>query len=73
MPMLSGNGLRMGARITIFDVASMSQPAAFRITIISRISSNGSFVTPATDIANPCGIPKMANASARGPKKAMIG
>ena len=49
MPMLSARGFRMGARITILGVVSMTHPAAMRIAIISRIRIAGFSVIEVTE------------------------
>ena len=53
MPMLSANGLRIGARITMFGVVSMTQPAAIKMPIINRIRIHGSFVRPVIEVTKP--------------------
>ena len=73
MPILSASGLRIGARMTMLGVVSMTQPAAIRIPIISRIRIHGSSVSPVTAVTKPCGTPMIASASAKGAEKAMIG
>ena len=73
MPISSASGLSSGARITMFGVVSITQPAAIRIAIISRISSVGSSVSEVTAATKPCGTPSAAMVCASGSEKAMIG
>ena len=57
----------------MFGVVSITHPAAIRMPIIIRINSQGSSVSDVTEVTKPCGTPMIANASARGAEKAMIG
>ena len=57
----------------MFGVVSMTQPAAIKMPIISKINIHGSSVRPVTEVTNPCGTPMMASASASGAENAMIG
>ena len=53
IPMLSASGFKIGARITIFGVASITHPAITKITIINRINNVGSLVNEVTEATKP--------------------
>ena len=73
MPISWARGSMIGARITIFGVVSMTQPAMIRMKIIIRMMTVSLSVIEVIAYTNPCGTSSAARVCANGKENAMIG